>query len=266
MTASSSPYEVLGVPETASADEIRKAYRRLVLRYHPDRNPGDPTATESFLRVQEAFRDVNPADPDAGFDAARVARDMQQAAAEAERRRNRGGAGARSSQHVRVALDRPRMDTVWAKMRTRYVLRGATTGVLLAAAVSAFPAAVSLLVGGSFIPTWVGITMGVTAGAVLIVNAVLTAEPPPWAVQTHAQGLHDLRWNVFVGWEEIRDVHSVDEGIDLSLTDSGATRLADLVPPKAFHEPAIYRLPMSDSENLIRILRGKLHEGMKMAA
>ncbi|HKQ69212.1 MAG TPA: DnaJ domain-containing protein, partial [Polyangiaceae bacterium] len=48
-------YEVLGVARTASDDEIRKNYRQSALKYHPDRNPNDPTATEKFKEATEAF-------------------------------------------------------------------------------------------------------------------------------------------------------------------------------------------------------------------
>jgi molecular chaperone DnaJ len=48
-------YEVLGVEKTATADEIRKAYRKLALKYHPDKNPGDKEAEEKFKEAAEAY-------------------------------------------------------------------------------------------------------------------------------------------------------------------------------------------------------------------
>lgn len=48
-------YEILGLKETASAQEIRKAYRKLALHYHPDRNRGDATAEERFKAISEAY-------------------------------------------------------------------------------------------------------------------------------------------------------------------------------------------------------------------
>jgi len=48
-------YDILGVPETANAEEIKKAYRKLSLKYHPDKNPGKPECIEMFQKVSEAF-------------------------------------------------------------------------------------------------------------------------------------------------------------------------------------------------------------------
>ena len=55
-------YETLGVSKKASQDEIKKAHRKLVGKYHPDRNPGDATAEEKFKEVQAAYDTLG--DPD----------------------------------------------------------------------------------------------------------------------------------------------------------------------------------------------------------
>ena len=48
-------YEVLGIPRTASSDEIRKAHRKLVRQYHPDVNKGSTKTEDKFKEVQEAY-------------------------------------------------------------------------------------------------------------------------------------------------------------------------------------------------------------------
>lgn len=48
-------YEILGIPRTASVEEIKKSYRQLALKYHPDRNSGNPEAEEKFKEASEAY-------------------------------------------------------------------------------------------------------------------------------------------------------------------------------------------------------------------
>jgi molecular chaperone DnaJ len=61
-------YEVLGVARTASVDEIKKAYRKLAVKYHPDKNPGDHTAEEKFKEAAEAYGVLSDEEKRARYD------------------------------------------------------------------------------------------------------------------------------------------------------------------------------------------------------
>ncbi|MDX2198695.1 MAG: DnaJ C-terminal domain-containing protein [Phycisphaerae bacterium] len=62
------PYSILGVPRTATADEIKRAYRELAKKYHPDRNRNDSTAEERFKEVQAAYEVLGDAERRAQYD------------------------------------------------------------------------------------------------------------------------------------------------------------------------------------------------------
>lgn len=61
-------YEVLGVSKTATADELKKAYRKLAIQYHPDKNPGDKDAEEKFKEAAEAYDVLSNPDKRAKYD------------------------------------------------------------------------------------------------------------------------------------------------------------------------------------------------------
>ena len=61
-------YEVLGVEKNASAEEIKKAYRKSAMKYHPDRNPGDKEAEEKFKELGEAYEVLSNDDKRARYD------------------------------------------------------------------------------------------------------------------------------------------------------------------------------------------------------
>lgn len=61
-------YEILGVPRDVSDEDLKKAYRKLVLQYHPDRNPGDKTAEEKIREINAAYEVVGDPEKRRAYD------------------------------------------------------------------------------------------------------------------------------------------------------------------------------------------------------
>ncbi|MEL0153122.1 MAG: DnaJ domain-containing protein, partial [Halieaceae bacterium] len=61
-------YEVLGVDKSSSAQDIKKAYRRVAMKYHPDRNPDDENADEKFKEASEAYEILSDAEKRQAYD------------------------------------------------------------------------------------------------------------------------------------------------------------------------------------------------------
>ncbi len=73
-------YRMLGLARTAKTPEIRKAYRALVLQFHPDRNPGNKAAEEQFKALSEAYRTLSDPKLRLKYDLMTAAEDMPRVA------------------------------------------------------------------------------------------------------------------------------------------------------------------------------------------
>jgi molecular chaperone DnaJ len=86
-------YEILGVNRDADAEEIRKAYRKLAVKYHPDKNPGDKQAEEKFKELGEAYEALSDPQKRAAYD------QYGHAAFDPRQRAGRGGFGGAGNFH-----------------------------------------------------------------------------------------------------------------------------------------------------------------------
>ncbi|RPH76653.1 MAG: molecular chaperone DnaJ, partial [Planctomycetaceae bacterium] len=68
MAAKRDYYEILEVTREVSDSEIKRSYRRLAVQYHPDKNPGDPTAEEKFKELGEAYDVLSDGEKRAAYD------------------------------------------------------------------------------------------------------------------------------------------------------------------------------------------------------
>lgn len=87
------PYKLLGVSRGASGEEIKKAYRSLVRRFHPDANPGDPRAEERFKEIQQAYETLSNPEKRGEYDRSTRPRTTRQGQASRRGQASRSGTG-----------------------------------------------------------------------------------------------------------------------------------------------------------------------------
>src|SRR5574344_717331 len=90
-------YQTLGVSKTATAEEIKKAYRNLAFKYHPDRNPGDKAAEEKFKQINAAYSVLGDETKRHQYDSYGSANSYQQAQNYGGSQSTYGGYGSRNS-------------------------------------------------------------------------------------------------------------------------------------------------------------------------
>lgn len=88
MAAANDYYSVLGLKPSASPQEIKRAYRQMVFRYHPDRNPGNDQAAEKFKQILDAYNILSDSAERAEYDAAMHPEEVEARAREKQKKKN----------------------------------------------------------------------------------------------------------------------------------------------------------------------------------
>jgi DnaJ-class molecular chaperone len=109
-------YAILGVPSDASEEELKKAYRRLALQHHPDKNLGDPRAGERFKEISEAYAVLADQTKRRQYDASRQAQAGAGAAA--------GGFRYSQEEIFRDLFSNPAMSSIFAEMNREFARAG----------------------------------------------------------------------------------------------------------------------------------------------
>ena len=112
----SDPYSMLGVPRTASEDDIRKAFRKLAKKHHPDLNPGDKAAEGKFKEISQANDLLSDPDKRRRFDAGEIDATGQEMPPRGFYRDQAGAAGAGKYQHAGAHESFVDMGGVFAEM------------------------------------------------------------------------------------------------------------------------------------------------------
>ncbi|MCW5746466.1 MAG: J domain-containing protein [Alphaproteobacteria bacterium] len=110
------PYSALGVAKTASAEDIRKAYRRLAKKHHPDLNPGDKAAEAKFKEISAAYELLSDADKRRRFDAGEIDATGQEMPPRGYWREHAGGPGGDRYYRAGTSEDFADMGGIFADM------------------------------------------------------------------------------------------------------------------------------------------------------
>lgn len=109
-------YSILGVPEAATEEELKKAYRRLALQYHPDKNPGDREAEERFKEISEAYAVLMDQQKRRQYDSSRQAQGAGVGAT--------GGFGYSQEEIFRDLFNNPDLSLIFQEMNREFARAG----------------------------------------------------------------------------------------------------------------------------------------------